>query len=59
MADKTMKASGVYVAIQQPEPLQQEGNMATNWREWKMAFDYLLVASDKNSVTWRENLCTS
>lgn len=49
-----MRTAGVYAAIQQPAPLQQEGNITTNWREWKMAFEYFLIASDKDAVTSKE-----
>lgn len=53
--DKDEKsASLVYAAIQQPDPLQQDGNMATNWREFKSAFDYFLIASGKDSVSPKE-----
>lgn len=45
---------GVYTAIQQPAPMLREGNMATNWREWKMSFDYYLIAAGKESATSKE-----
>lgn len=40
-------ASVVYAAIQQQEPLQQDANMATNWRKWKTACDnfYFLLTN--------------
>lgn len=53
MADKdkkTQDVKNVYAAIQQPAPLQGQGNVAHNWREWKVAFDYFLIASGKNSA---------
>ncbi|XP_059061669.1 uncharacterized protein K02A2.6-like [Achroia grisella] len=44
----------LFTAIQQPAPMQQDGNMATNWREWKMAFDCFLIASGKESASSKE-----
>lgn len=46
--------NSVYAAIQQPAPIQQDGNMATNWREWKSAFEYFLIASGKDSASSKE-----
>lgn len=57
MAQKDAMCSGsggVYAAIQQPAPLQQEGNMASNWREWRMAFEYFLIASAKDVISSNE-----
>ena len=44
----------VYAAIQQPVPLQQDGNMASNWRDWKLSFDYFLIASGKDTASEKE-----
>ncbi|CAK1587161.1 unnamed protein product [Parnassius mnemosyne] len=46
--------SMTYASLQQPLPLAQEGNLATNWREWKSAFDYFLIASGRETASSRE-----
>lgn len=40
--------------IQQPPPLQQDGNLANNWKEWKLSFDCFLIAAGKDSVSSKE-----
>lgn len=40
--------------IQQPAPLQQDGNLASNWKEWKSSFDYFLIAAGKDSAPSKE-----
>lgn len=44
----------IYTALQQPAAMSEEGNMATNWREWKLAFDYYLIAAGKENATSKE-----
>nr|XP_034840382.1 uncharacterized protein LOC117996432 [Maniola hyperantus] len=48
------RGEAICAAIQQPAPLRQEGNLATNWREWKHAFDYFLIATGKETASIKE-----
>ncbi|KAL4709067.1 hypothetical protein ACJJTC_013480 [Scirpophaga incertulas] len=53
-ANVTLSKMMMYSAIQQPEPLAEVGNLAVNWREWKSAFEYYLIASGKDVAPDRE-----
>ncbi|KOB67449.1 Retrovirus-related Pol polyprotein from transposon 17.6 [Operophtera brumata] len=48
------ESRGIYTALQQPAVMSDEGNMATNWREWKLAFDYYLIAAGKEDAKSNE-----
>ncbi|KAL4718234.1 hypothetical protein ACJJTC_002112 [Scirpophaga incertulas] len=57
-ANVTLSKMMMYSAIQQPEPLAEVRNLAVNWREWKSAFEYYLIASGKDVAPDREKaLC--
>lgn len=49
-----VKKESMYTMLQQPAAMSDEGNIATNWREWKSAFDYYLIAIGKETATSRE-----
>lgn len=53
--DKKMTEKNVsYPAIQQPAAMQDGGNRALCWREWKSAFDYYLIASGREKSSSKE-----
>ncbi|KAL4720229.1 hypothetical protein ACJJTC_016674 [Scirpophaga incertulas] len=53
-SQRGLKSETVYTTLQQPVAMAEEGNIATNWREWKSAFDYYLIATGKESTGSRE-----
>ncbi|KAI5645640.1 hypothetical protein NE865_02307 [Phthorimaea operculella] len=46
----------MYSSIQQPAAMQEHGNMAVNWREWKCAFDYFMIASGRQNTSSEEKI---
>lgn len=44
----------MYLNIQQPAAMQERGNMAVNWNEWKKSFDYFLTAAGREKASQKE-----
>lgn len=43
-----------YKVLKQPAAMSADGNMTSNWREWKSAFDYYMIATGKENAASRE-----
>jgi hypothetical protein len=43
-------ANSAMMSLQQPAPLSSDGNLATNWNEWKTAFEFYLMASGRDQA---------
>lgn len=43
-----------YAVLQQPAAMAEDGHLATNWREWKTAFDCYMIATGKEKAESRE-----
>lgn len=53
MLSETPQSSS-YTPLKQPAAMSEDGDMAANWREWKSAFDYYMIATSKENAAPRE-----